>query len=292
MKKGELKIRIKDPERAKKLKTWLEHQETLLLGLDSVLTDGQKLDATLHIMTTFIFRDGVLNNTACEPQYAEELRFMSTMGKGFIISPERLGTLYTQPVPVLKRDDRKSEKSCHVTHKRIQSELEQKLTGPRPSADVPARRATDALKLKGSNTGLPEAQDYDARELTPSGDLEAQIIHAIAVAVYQRFGKERRADLLAKAEAKATEAEGERAKYLRKYPNAKEGDELLAEYTSMRVTKHCHDKKSKKLAEVVSPQPVIPGVSETGEPVPISKEPRERPDFGDEFYGVDVYGAA
>ena len=65
------------------------------MGLDSVLTDGQKLDATLHIMTTVIFRDGVLNNTEYEPRFAEELGFMNTIGKRFIISPERLGTLYT-----------------------------------------------------------------------------------------------------------------------------------------------------------------------------------------------------
>ena len=40
MKNGELKVRIKDKKRATDLKTWLEHQETLLVGLDSVLTDG------------------------------------------------------------------------------------------------------------------------------------------------------------------------------------------------------------------------------------------------------------
>ena len=71
LKKGELRVRIKDPERAENLKTWLEHQETLLMGLDSVFTDGQKLDVALHIMTTVIFRDGVLNNTECEPRFAE-----------------------------------------------------------------------------------------------------------------------------------------------------------------------------------------------------------------------------
>ena len=88
---------------------------------------------------------------------------------------------------------------------------------------------------------MPEAPDYDAYEITPSGDLEAPIIHAIAVAVYQRFVEERRADLLAKAKKKAAEAECERAKYLRRYPTAKDNAELRAEYTAMRETKKCHD---------------------------------------------------
>ena len=177
---------------------------------------------------------------------------------------------------MLQRKDRKYEKWCHVTHKRIQRELEQKLTGP----DMPARKATDALRLEGSNTGVPEAPDYDARELTPSDDLEAQIIHAIAVAVYQRFVEERRADLLVKAKAKAADAEGERAKYLRRYPNVKEGDDLRTEYTAMRVTKHCHDKKSKKIAEVVSPQPAVSGAAATNKVAPLTAAEKAR---GDEF---------
>ena len=91
---------------------------------------------------------------------------------------------------------------------------------------------------------MPEAPDYDAQEITPSGDLEAQIIHAIAVAVHQRFVEERRADLLKEAQNKAKEAEGERAKYLRRYPTAKDNAELRAEYTAMRATRKCHDKRS------------------------------------------------
>ena len=243
------------------------------MGLDSVLTDGQKLDATLHIMTTVIYRDGVLNNTECEPLLAEEVRFADTIGRRFIISPERLGSVYGQPVPVLKRGDRKYEKSCHEQRKNIEDELAQRLTGPRPGA---------ALYLEGSDTGIPEAPDYDAREITPSGDLEAQIIHAIAVAVYQRFVEERRADLLKEAQKKAEDAEGERAKYLRRYPNAKEGDELLAEYTAMRETKKCHDKRSRgqKIAEVVSPQPAVPGAAAASKPAPLTAAEKER---GDEF---------
>ena len=76
-------------------------------------------------------------------------------------------------MPQLKREDRKYEKSCHVTRKRIEGEMAPRLTGPRPGADMPARITTDALKLEGSHTGVPEAPDYDAREITPSGDLEA-----------------------------------------------------------------------------------------------------------------------
>ena len=112
MHNGELKLRIKDKQRATDLKAWLEHQETLLLGLNSVLTDGQKLYAALHIMTTVIYRDGVLNNTECEPLYAEEVRFMNTIGKRFIISAERLASLYSQPGPEARRPEVRTVVPC------------------------------------------------------------------------------------------------------------------------------------------------------------------------------------
>ena len=147
---------------------------------------------------------------------------------------------------------------------------------------MPPRKATAALYLEGSETGIPEAPEYDAREITPSGDLEAQIIHAIAVAVYQRFVEERRADLLKEAQKKAEDAEGERAKYLRRYPNAKDGDELLAEYTAMRETKKCHDKRSRgqRIAEVVSPQAAVPGAAAANKVPPLTPAEKAR---GDEY---------
>ena len=100
--------------------------------------------------------------------------------------------------------------------------------------------------------------------------------------MYQRFVEERRADLLKEAQKKAKAAEGERAKYLRRYPNVKEGDELMAEYTAMRETKKCHDKRSRgpKIAEVISPQPAVPGAAAANKVAPLTPAEKAR---GDEY---------
>ena len=102
--------------------------------------------------------------------------------------------------------------------------------------------------------------------------------HRKCFAVYQRFVEERRADLLKEAQKKAEEAEGERAKYLRRYPTAKEGDELRAEYTAMRETKKCHDKRSRgqKIDEVVSPQAAVPGAAAANKVPPLTAAEKAR----------------